>query len=72
MKTDIELRKAIFDIIGDFVSMRNVQIDRRGHAIYVRMPAGTPWNVKRDLKQTWKAERAGAGFADIDLIIVDR
>ena len=69
--TDIKLRMAIFDIVGDFVSMRNVQIDRKGHAIYVRMPAGTPAHVKRDLKQTWNRERAGAGFADVELIIVD-
>ena len=67
----LAIRMAVFDIVGDFVSMRNVQICEKAGVIYVRMPYGTPSHVKRDLRETWARERAGAGFPDVELIIVE-
>lgn len=68
---NLSLKMAVFDIVGDFVSMRDVQICQKAGVIYVRMPWNTPEHVKRDLKETWVRERAGAGFPEMDLVIVE-
>ena len=67
----LAIRMAVFDIVGDFVSMRDVQICEKAGVIYVRMPYGTPAHVRRDLGETWARERAGAGFPDVELVIVE-
>ena len=67
----LSIKMAVFEVIGDFVSMRDVQICQKAGVIYVRMPRSTPEHVKRDLKETWAKERAGAGFPEMDLVIVE-
>ena len=43
-----ELRNVCFDVLGDFVDPKTIEIDERAGYVFVWVPPGTPTNHIRD------------------------